>query len=413
VIKLGFVYLLAGLMFAAFALFSAADRTNSKRLGNTAFWGLAALSFLAGDYLGDLGNGLLVLGLALLAGLGLLGRGEPATTAPAERVALSERFGNRLFVPALMLPLVVALGVLAFKRVEIGGAPLMDPKQATLISLALAVIVALAAALVLLRQPPASPLQEGRRLVDTVGWAVLLPQMLAALGAVFAMAGVGKVIGELATTYLPLDTRAAAVCVYCLGMAAFTMVMGNAFAAFPVLTGGIALPILVGHFGANPAVVASIEDLTRSTQTQVRIRDNITATSEMVNRMEVTRKQIEDLLKANKGKDELEKPLIELNKKILDVELKLVTKSEMLSDDKYFPEAYKVYMNLIWLSGGVGQGASDEAGGVEFKPTDTQVRVLTMLEAELAAAKAAMTGVYDKDVPAFNTAMGGKLPIIK
>jgi uncharacterized membrane protein len=35
--------------------------------------------------------------------------------------------------------------------------------------------------------------------MDTVGWAALLPQMLAALGAVFALAGVGKVIGDLVT----------------------------------------------------------------------------------------------------------------------------------------------------------------------------------------------------------------------
>jgi uncharacterized membrane protein len=48
------------------------------------------------------------------------------------------------------------------------------------------------------------------------------------------------------------------VAVYCVGMAAFTMLMGNAFAAFPVLTGGVAIPILVIHFGANPAVVSSI-----------------------------------------------------------------------------------------------------------------------------------------------------------
>ena len=65
-------------------------------------------------------------------------------------------------------------------------------------------------------------------------------------------------IGALAVAHLPLDTRAAAVVVYCFGMAGFTMLMGNAFAAFPVLTGGIALPILVGHFGANPAAVASL-----------------------------------------------------------------------------------------------------------------------------------------------------------
>jgi uncharacterized membrane protein len=258
VIKLGVVYVLAGLMFAGFAFLSARDRDNPKWPGNTAFWSLVALSFLAGDRLGDLGNGVLVLGLALLAGFGRLGRSQPATTSSEERIALSERFGNRLFVPALMLPLVVAIGVLVLKPIQISGVPLMDPKQATLISLALAVIVGLALALTLLRQPLMGPLQEGRRLVDTVGWAALLPQFLAALGAVFALAGVGAQIGHLVTAYLPVETRLAAVAVYCLGMAAFTMLMGNAFAAFPVLTGGVAIPILVVHFGGNPAVIASI-----------------------------------------------------------------------------------------------------------------------------------------------------------
>ncbi len=257
-IKLTAVYVLAGLMFAGFAVFSALDRNNKKRFGNALFWGLVALSFLAGDRLGDLGNGVLVLGLAALAGFGLLGRGQPATTSLEERASLAERFGNRLFVPALVLPLVVAIGVLVIKPMTFGGQPLMDPKQATLISLALAVLAATGAALVLLKQPLVSPLQEGRRLIDTVGWAVLLPQFLAALGAVFAAAGVGKEIGVLVTAYLPVDTRFAAVAVYCLGMAAFTMLMGNAFAAFPVLTSGVAIPILIGHFGANPAVVASI-----------------------------------------------------------------------------------------------------------------------------------------------------------
>ena len=257
-IKLSAVYVLAGLLFAGFAAFSAFDQANTKRLGNTAFWGLVSMSFLAGDRLGDLGNGLVVLALSGLAGFGRLGRGHPATTSPEQRAASAQRYGNRLFAPALILPLVVGLGVLVLKPISLGGQPLMDPKQATLISLALAVIVAVAAALILLRQPLSSPLQEGRRLVDTIGWAVLLPQFLAALGAVFAAAGVGKVIGALAVAHLPLDTRAAAVVVYCFGMAGFTMLMGNAFAAFPVLTGGIALPILVGHFGANPAAVASL-----------------------------------------------------------------------------------------------------------------------------------------------------------
>lgn len=257
-IKLGFVYVLAGLMFTAFAVLSATDRNNPKRFGNAAFWGLVAVSFLAGDRLGDLGNGVLVLGLALIAGFGWLGRGRPATTSPEERRVLSERFGERLFVPALTLPVVLVLAILFLKPLHVGGQPLLDAKQATLVSLAFAVIVALAIALVLLKQPLISPLQEGRRLMDIVGWAALLPQLLAALGAVFALAGVGKVIGGLLTAWLPMDTRAAAIAVYCIGMAAFTMIMGNAFAAFPVLTAGVGLPILIRRFGGDPAAVCAM-----------------------------------------------------------------------------------------------------------------------------------------------------------
>jgi len=257
-IKLSAVYILAGLVFAAFAVLSAMDRNNAKRFGNAAFWGLVAVSFLAGDRLGDLGNGVLVLGLAAIAGLGLLGRGQPATTSPEERKILAARFGEKLFVPALTLPVVVAFGVLVLKPLEFGGIHLLDPKQATLLSLALAAVIAVGVALILLRQPLISPLQEGRRLMDTVGWAALLPQMLAALGAIFALAGVGQVIGDLVTSYIPMDARLTAVAVYCLGMAGFTMIMGNAFAAFPVMTAGIGLPILMHKFGGDPAVIASI-----------------------------------------------------------------------------------------------------------------------------------------------------------
>jgi hypothetical protein len=162
----------------------------------------------------------------------------------------------------------------------------------------------------------------------------------------------------------------------------------------------------------DPAVAASIEDLQASTQTQARIRDDISQTSEMVNRMEIWRKQIEDQLKLGSGKAAVVKALTDLNKAILDVELKLVSRSEMLSDDKYFPEAYKVYMNLIWLSGGVGQGASDEAGSIDYRPTETQMQVLTVIEKDLAAARAGFDKLVSTDLPAFNKAMAGKVPPI-
>jgi uncharacterized membrane protein len=252
-IGLPLVYLLAGLTFGAFAGLSAADRENRKRFGNAAFWGLFAVSFLAGDRLGDLGNGILALALALIAGFDQLGVGAPKTTSPEERETLAATHGARLFVPALVIPVLVLAGSLTLKRL-----PLVDPKQATLISLAFAAMVAAVLAKVMFRQPAVAPLQEGRRLMDLVGWAALLPQMLAALGAVFAVAGVGKTIGEIAVQLTPVDSRFAAVAAYCLGMAVFTVMMGNAFAAFPVMTGGIALPLVIGRFGGDPAVVCAI-----------------------------------------------------------------------------------------------------------------------------------------------------------
>ena len=114
-IGLSVVYLVAGVVFSAFAVLSALDRYNPKRLGNAAFWALVATSFLAGDRLGDVGNGIVVLGLAAIAGLGGLGRGQPATTSADERTASAVRFGNKLFIPALTLPLIVVFGVLVLK----------------------------------------------------------------------------------------------------------------------------------------------------------------------------------------------------------------------------------------------------------------------------------------------------------
>ncbi len=257
-ITLQWLYIFAGLTFAAFSVLSIADPANPKRLGNTVFWGLLAVSFLFGSYLSDLANGLLVVALAVIAGFKLLGQGKPATTTPEERQASAERRGDWLFVPALLIPIVALMGALVLDKTVIFGVPLFGPEQPTLIALGLGVAAGLTLAMVWLRPPLLAPLQEGRRLMDAVGWAGVLPQMLASLGAVFVIAGVGDRIGELFTAYLPLDHRLLAVIAYCVGMAMFTFIMGNAFAAFPVMTAAVGLPIVVLQFGGNPAIVCAI-----------------------------------------------------------------------------------------------------------------------------------------------------------
>jgi uncharacterized membrane protein len=255
------VYFLTGLMFAGVAILSARDVSNPKRWRNTLFWGLFAVSLLAGGRLGDFGNGCLVITMVLIAAFGGLGRGDArgeALEASKPREASAARWGDRLFIPALTIPVVTLFGALVLAKVTIGGHPVIDPKQTTPISLGLGVVAALIVAFAMLRPKPSEPLEEARRLIDSVGWAALLPQVLAALGVVFALAGVGKVIGGLATHWLPLDNRFAVVCAFTFGMALFTAIMGNAFAAFPVMAAAIGLPLIVKTFGGDAAVMGAI-----------------------------------------------------------------------------------------------------------------------------------------------------------
>ncbi len=257
-INLHWLYVLAGAMFAAFAVGSALDATNAKRWGNASFWGLVAASFWFGDLLGDLGNGLLVLALVGLAGGHLLGKGARSSTTEEEREQLSEQFANRLFLPALIIPFVAFVGTLLFNYSPLKDTGLIDPKSVTLVLLGVGVILALIICYAWLKPPPAAPVEEGRRLIDFIGWAVVLPQMLASLGAVFAAAGVGTTVGALAGAIIPSGSVFLAVVLYALGMVVFTMIMGNAFAAFPVMAAAIGVPILIKQDAGNPAVIGAL-----------------------------------------------------------------------------------------------------------------------------------------------------------
>ena len=257
-ITLEHIYWLMGLMMAGVAIVNLRDPTNPRRFNNTVFWGIYATTFFAGTHLPDVVNGFLVIGMVIVASIRGLGQGKGESASKEEREASAQRWGNKLFIPALTIPLVTVLGTIFFKRITLHGSPLVDLKQVTVISLAIATLTALAVGMAMLRPPLTAPIREARRLLDAVGWAAVLPQMLAALGALFAIAGVGTVVSGLAQRWIPLDNPFVVVITYAVGMAVFTMIMGNAFAAFPVMTAGIGLPLIVQKFGGDPTIMAAI-----------------------------------------------------------------------------------------------------------------------------------------------------------
>ena len=245
-------------MMAGVAIVNWRDRSNPRRFNNSAFWGIYAITFFVGSHLPDLANGFLVIAMVLVASIRGLGQGKQESATREEREASARRWGSKLFIPALAIPFITVLGTVLFKKITIDSTPLVDLKQVTVISLAIATLVALATGMIMLKPPLLTPIREARRLLDAVGWAAVLPQMLAALGALFAIAGVGNVVSGLAQRWIPLDNPFVVVTTYAVGMAAFTMIMGNAFAAFPVMTAGIGLPLIVQKFGGDPTVMAAI-----------------------------------------------------------------------------------------------------------------------------------------------------------
>ena len=299
-IQVEWFYWLMGLFWLGVGVLVARDRSNPKRLTSGLFWALLGLcfpysSFVVAKTAPAWPLGLTIVVIAALAGTGRLaksgsaaagtqagdvegadldrdadrsprgsggsvGGGSAVALAPAQqREALAEKFGNKLFIPVLAIPVITALCAIAGPYVVIGGQPLLQKGSETVIGLAAAGIIAIVISMIVFRlRSPALALHEGRRLTEDLGWALVLPQLLSVLGLVFATAGVGTAIGSTVSAVLPDGSLLPAVILYCAGMAVFTVIMGNAFAAFPVLTAAIGYPVLVAAMGGNPAAVFSI-----------------------------------------------------------------------------------------------------------------------------------------------------------
>ena len=267
-LKMTYVYYFIGVLFGGTAVLNAFER----RWLRVAFWGVMTVPCLVGDQMlaaAKAGTawpvqamGVGVIALAVLASvMPPRPSRDEAAQAPA-REASASRLGNRLFGPVLAIPVIVAALVIGAKP---AGSPVLraiDPAQLALVSFGIATVIALIAALLVTRSHPVRGLTEGSRLLDTLNWQAVLPLTLATLGVVFADTGVGKAIAALVAAVIPTQSALACLLAFGLGMVAFTAIMGNAFAAFPVMMSGIGLPLLIKVHGAQPAVLGAMGMLT-------------------------------------------------------------------------------------------------------------------------------------------------------
>ena len=267
-LRVEYVYWLCGTLLASCALFE----LRRWRFAHAAFWGLLAACFVGGDAVQaayDHGNrlpaqlaGLVVIVLALIAASGRLRRRPEDDADAVARKERAVRLRNLLFVPVLLIPLGTFVLLVLKPWLHVGGVALLDERQATVTALALACAIAAVAALSLTRAAPAAAVGGTARLLDALSWAALLPMLLATLGGVFAATGVGDAIAHLSAAAIPVESRLASLLAFAIGMAGFTVIMGNAFAAFPVMMAGIGLPLLIGRHHADPAALGALGMLT-------------------------------------------------------------------------------------------------------------------------------------------------------
>ncbi len=258
ILSLETFFVLMGVVLAALAGRIATNATHPTRWGSALFWGILAVICVGGKALPTVAVGYAVVGLVLLAATKQVAPPHFKLPARDRLEAESVRLGNWLLGPVLLVPAVAITVGFTLGGVKLGGYILVEAKPASQIALGLGCVLAIGWALRLTRERPVVAVDEGGRLLQLISWTLILPQLLAALGGIFAQAGVGAEVAKIVALLLPVQHPLVAVVAYCAGMALFTIMMGNAFAAFPVMTLGVGLPFIVQAHGGNPAIMGAL-----------------------------------------------------------------------------------------------------------------------------------------------------------
>ena len=252
IFSLEFVYILTGIVLWLFAAMTFRDRANKRRLGSTSFWVILGAIFIFGSVLPHWLTGVLVLVMVAIDGTGGVRRGHYNESTKAEQAQHARRLRNKIFIPVLLIPIVTFGFAIVFRLLK------LDVNRGALVGLGFGGISAMIACLWITRERSRVLINEGRRLNEAMGAVNILPQLLASLGIIFTAAKVGDLIASGIHKIIPGDSLFLLVLANCLGMALFTIVMGNSFAAFPVIATGVLSPLIIQPFGVRPEMVAII-----------------------------------------------------------------------------------------------------------------------------------------------------------
>jgi uncharacterized membrane protein len=258
VFSLNSVYALTGLVLWIFAAMTFRDRANKRRFGTGLFWLILGTIFVFGSVLPHWLTGLLILAMVAIDGTGGVGRGSYDESTKEEQIGHARRLGDRIFIPVLLIPIVTFGFAIAFRFRYMQDLVGLDSTRGALVGLGLGGVIAMAACLRITGDRPRVMMNEGRRLNDAMGAVNILPQLLASLGVIFTAAKVGDLIASGIIRIVPADQLFLLVLANCLGMSLFTIVMGNSFAAFPVIATGVLSPLIIKPFGVRPEMVAII-----------------------------------------------------------------------------------------------------------------------------------------------------------
>lgn len=243
-ILLEIFYIMLGLFFILTMMFTLKDKNHKTRYGTSLFWGILGIIFILGEVIPSVITGSLIVVIGALAAFNQINIGTLKDLDTTFASLKSKEIGVKIFIPSLIIALV-ALIIAQFT--EISGVA----------AVGIASIVALITTFILTKAKPSEFLEDSNRMFQAVGSTAILPQLLAALGALFTAAGVGEIISNIISGVIPQGNILLGVTAYCVGMALFTAIMGNAFAAFSVITVGIGVPFVFAQ-GGDPIIASAL-----------------------------------------------------------------------------------------------------------------------------------------------------------